>query len=107
MRMRNSRKRHEEKGEVEDQEIQDGGHKDESEDTRELAGISQIEKSRRPSYRRPNRDYTKHNIWTCELNKSLHKIYEQSNPKKRGYKNRMKEKWDNLHPKLNYLQRNI
>ena len=40
MKTMNSRKRHEKKGEVEDQEIQDGGHEDESENTREPAGIS-------------------------------------------------------------------
>ena len=101
MKTRNSRKHHEKKVEVEDQKIQDGGHEEETEDTREPARISQTEKSRRPSYRRPNRDYTRHNTWTYELNKSLYKIYEQSNPNKRGYTNRMKQKWDNLHPKLN------
>ena len=91
MKTKNSRKCHVKKSEVKDQEIQDGGHEDESEDTREPAGILQTEKSRRPSYRRPNRDYTKHNTWTYELNKSLYKIYEQSNPKKWGYTNRMEK----------------
>ena len=94
MKTRNSRKCHEKKVKVEDQDIQDGGHKEEIEGTREPAGISQTEK-----FRRPNRDYTRQNTWT--LNKSLYKIYEQSNPNKWGYTNRMKEKWDNLHPKLN------
>ena len=41
MKTKNSRKRHEKMDEIEAQKMQDGGHEDETEDKRELAGFSQ------------------------------------------------------------------
>ena len=88
-------------GELEQQNIQDGGHEEEIENAGESAGNTQTSKSRKPSFRRPNRDYSKHNTWTYEMSKDLYKIYAEANPKERGYTNRMKEKWDSLHQELN------
>ena len=81
--------------------IQDGAHEEEIENAGDSAGNMQTSKSRKPSFERPNRDYSKHNTWTYEMNKDFYKIYVHTNPKERGYTNRMKEKWDSLHPELN------
>ena len=88
-------------GELEQQNIQDGGHDEKIENVGESAGNAQTSKSRKPSFRRPNRDYSKHNTWTYKMNKDLFKIYVEANPKERGYTYRMKKKWDSLHPELN------
>ena len=61
-------------GEFKQQNIQDGGHEEEIENAGESAGNRQTSKSRKPSFRRPNRDYSKHNTWTYEMNKDLYKI---------------------------------
>ena len=55
------------------------------------------------SYRR-NRDYSKHFVWTYELNTDLYKCYCKAREDPRiGYMARMKENWDAIHPELNYF----
>ena len=56
-------------GELELQNIQDGGHEEEIENAGDSVGNTQTIKSRKPSFRRPNRDCSKHNTWTYEMNK--------------------------------------
>ena len=47
--------------ELEQQNIQDGGHEEEIEKAGESAGNTQTSKSSKLSFRRPNRDYSKQN----------------------------------------------
>ena len=55
------------------------------------------------SYLRPNRDYSNQINWSYELNKHTYEVYKVAEPSKRGYMQRMKEEWDKIHPKYDYL----
>ena len=62
-----------------------------------------VSKHKSVSYRR-NRDYSKQFSWTYELNQDLYECYTEArkNPK-RGYMERTKKMWDELHPELNHF----
>ena len=74
-------------GELKQQNIQDGGHEEEIENAGKSAENTQISKSRKLSFRRPNRDYSVHNTWTYEMNKDVKNIKKnihRHEPKRTG-----------------------
>ena len=100
---------------VDEDKIQDGGNDQESDHTRGTAGqqsngspgaaTKQGARSRlktNTSYLRPNRDYTKHITWSYKL-QDIYNVYKEAEPGRRGYMKRMKDLWDQIHPKHKHL----
>ena len=97
--------------------FQDGRHEQENNYTQETAGQDAevnpgVSKGRqgapsrtqvKTSYLRPNRDNSNQINWSYELNKDIYEVYKAAKPSKRGYMQRMKEEWDKIHPKYDYL----
>ena len=71
------------------------------------AQVGRRTNSGKVSYQCPNRDYSKSVTWTYELNKDVHDIYIRVKSDGYGYKQRMKEMWDKIHPELDITAKNL
>ena len=60
----------------------------------------------RPSYQRPNRDYSNHIVWAYELNKDLYNCLVKADKCKLGYTERLKDLWILEHSELKHLSKN-